>query len=62
MSTADDRRALLYSYQPAGHPHLRELLKLAPRDGASLADRKFRLPAAPAITRRPLPLRPTSIG
>lgn len=24
-----DRRALLYSYQPAGHPHLRELTKLA---------------------------------
>ncbi len=26
-----DRRALLYSYQPAGHPHLGELLKLGPR-------------------------------
>ncbi len=25
-----DRRALLYSYQPAGNPHLRELLKLGP--------------------------------
>lgn len=24
-----DRRALLYSYQPTGHPHLRELTKLA---------------------------------
>ena len=24
-----DRRALLYSYQPSGHPHLRELTKLA---------------------------------
>jgi ectoine hydroxylase-related dioxygenase (phytanoyl-CoA dioxygenase family) len=30
-----DRRALLYSYQPSGHPHLRELTKLAaPRDNA----------------------------
>jgi hypothetical protein len=28
-----DRRALLYSYQPSGHPHLRELTKLAaPRE------------------------------
>lgn len=28
-----DRRALLYSYQPFGHPHLRELTKLAvPRE------------------------------
>jgi len=23
--SGDDRRALLYSYQPPGHPHLREL-------------------------------------
>jgi hypothetical protein len=28
-----DRRALLYSYQPAGHPHLRELIKLAGHPG-----------------------------
>ncbi len=27
--TGADRRALLYSYQPAGHPHLRELTRLA---------------------------------
>jgi len=26
--SGDDRRALLYSYQPAGYPHLRELLGL----------------------------------
>jgi hypothetical protein len=26
-----DRRALLYSYQPAGHPHLRDLIQFAPR-------------------------------
>jgi ectoine hydroxylase-related dioxygenase (phytanoyl-CoA dioxygenase family) len=25
-----DRRALLYSYQPAGHPHLRDLIRFAP--------------------------------
>jgi hypothetical protein len=25
--SGDDRRALLFSYQPAGHPHLRELLE-----------------------------------
>jgi hypothetical protein len=29
-----DRRALLYSYQPVGHPHLRELTKLAARPPA----------------------------
>ena len=28
--SGDDRRALLFSYQPAGHPHLRRLLKLGP--------------------------------
>ncbi|MDO8431726.1 MAG: phytanoyl-CoA dioxygenase family protein [Candidatus Binatus sp.] len=28
--TDKDRRALLYSYQPAGHPHLGELIKLLP--------------------------------
>lgn len=28
--SGDDRRALLFSYQPAGHPHLRHLLKLRP--------------------------------
>lgn len=27
--SGDDRRALLYSYQPTGHPHLRELTGLA---------------------------------
>jgi hypothetical protein len=26
--SGEDRRALLFSYQPAGHPHLRELLRL----------------------------------
>lgn len=26
--SSDDRRALLFSYQPAGHPHLLQLLKL----------------------------------
>ncbi len=26
-----DRRALLYSYQPSGHPHLRELTRLSGR-------------------------------
>ena len=25
--SSDDRRALLFSYQPAGHPHMRELLR-----------------------------------
>ncbi len=29
--SGEDRRALLYSYQPAGHPHLRELTRLGPR-------------------------------
>ena len=28
--SGDDRRALLFSYQPAGNPHLRQLLKLGP--------------------------------
>jgi ectoine hydroxylase-related dioxygenase (phytanoyl-CoA dioxygenase family) len=28
--SGDDRRALLFSYQPAGQPHLRHLLKLEP--------------------------------
>lgn len=33
--SGDDRRALLYSYQPVGHPHLRELTKLAARPSAA---------------------------
>lgn len=32
--TPDDRRALLYSYQPAGHKHLRELVNLSGREAA----------------------------
>jgi phytanoyl-CoA hydroxylase len=30
-----DRRALLYSYQPSGHPHLRELTRLAGEEARS---------------------------
>jgi hypothetical protein len=30
--SGDDRRALLFSYQPAGHPHLRKLLGLEPAE------------------------------
>ncbi len=30
-----DRRALLYSYQPAGHKHLRELVNMTPRSDAA---------------------------
>ena len=30
-----DRRALLYSYQPAGHPHLRELTRISARGSIS---------------------------
>jgi Phytanoyl-CoA dioxygenase (PhyH) len=33
--TGGDRRALLYSYQPAGHKHLRELVNFTPRETAS---------------------------
>ncbi len=35
--SGEERRALLYSYQPAGHPHLRDLLKLGPRPERSQA-------------------------
>jgi hypothetical protein len=38
--TGEDRRALLFSYQPAGNPHLRELMRLGSRraDGGTGAD------------------------
>ncbi|MGH7949884.1 MAG: phytanoyl-CoA dioxygenase family protein, partial [Candidatus Binataceae bacterium] len=41
--TGADRRALLYSYQPTGYPHLRELTKLA-REAATASGKDSNAP------------------